>query len=128
MDTKNLNKILSQITALHIESRKPQSLEIKMEQSSQCSVLVHEASKIIDEMQYQITKLDTPTNIENIDVNKIDHFLELLENNNLNFNETLYIAEQLLGCTSKLPIDTQVIEHNEKEVIYEEQNVVENKN
>lgn len=121
-NSKKLSKVMSQITTLHIESRKKQTFEKKLENYTCCVQLINEATKLMDDMQNQISKLDT-SNVDKSHLGKINGYIDLLTNNALNFDEIIYIIEQLIAISNNLPMTTQIYDNIEQEIIYEEQEI-----
>ena len=78
-----------------------------------------EASQLIENLQNQISKLDT-IKADNPRIEKINCFIDLLTNGNLDFDETMNIINELCAISAGIPTTTQIFDNIEQEVIYEE--------
>ena len=122
---RKLEKVMNQISFIHIESRKKQTFEKKLEHYTQCTILINEALKLIDEMKNQITNIDSlGTKADNLQIESMHKWIDLLNNDaQLNFDEIIHIVEQLNCIATGIPTTTQLNDNIDQEVIYEEQEV-----
>jgi len=122
METSNkrLNNILNQIEMLYIDSHNNKlSLQRKLENYNKSSIFITQATQLIEKMQSEIQNLDT-SKIDNSQNSKINELINMLSIKNTNFDQVIYIVEQLRAISSGQPIATEIIENVDQEVIYEE--------
>lgn len=116
--SKRLARINNDIMLTYTESKKKQSFEKKFENYTMCNQLISEANKILDEMQNQISRLD----VDNLNVShleKINEYSDFLECNNPDFEQVLYITEQLISILNDLPNKCQIHDNIEQDVVQE---------
>lgn len=120
--SKRLNNIMAQISMISIESQKKLTLEKKLENYTKGSLLINEATQLIEKMQDDIKNLDT-SKIDKLNMVKINEFIKLLTTSNPNFDEVLFIVEQLRALSSDLPKITEITDNVDREIIYADHNI-----
>lgn len=122
METFNekLGKIIADIELLYIDSKNvpktPSSTEKKYQNYLKGSILIEEATRLLDKLQEEIIKLDT-SEVEPSQVIRIHEYLELLSKPGLSFDNVLQIVQDLKSISKGLPVGTKVYDHIEKEIV-----------
>ena len=119
--SKRLNQIINDISGIYADSTRKITFKKKLENYATVSVLITEATRLIENLQEQITALDTSTaNVDHID--RINEYCDLLTRN-INFDETMHITRELFAISLGIPTTSDIFDNIEDEIIYEEQEV-----
>lgn len=112
---KRLDNVMREIQTIYVDSIDKRQLEKKLESYKKGSVLISEAMDLIKRMQNEISNL-TETDIDNLQESRIDEFIDLLSSDDVNFDEVLYIINQLFAIRSKQPVITEVFDNINNDV------------
>jgi len=126
-NSKRLARIEDELSLIYINSRENLSFEKKLESYSQANSFNEEGSRIIDNLQAEISSLtfndlNPKENAPVISINKINEYIDLLSNN-INFDEAMHIAKEFYAISLGIPTCSEIIDDINEEVIYEEQEV-----
>lgn len=122
METFNekLGKIITDIELLYIDSKNvsktPLSTEKKYQNYLKGSILIEEATRLLDKLQDEITKLDT-SQADTSQISKINEYIDLLSKPGLSFDNVLQIVQDLKSISKGLPVGTKVHDYIEKEIV-----------
>ena len=130
---QRLNQLLAEISVMCLESKDKLSLEKKFQIYNKSNILISEASKLIEAMEKEISNIDT-SKVDNTQMDKAHQFIDLLSSGCLNFDQIIYVVQQLklisigLPCRPKITdhIDRDIIkitDHIDRDIIYEEQDI-----
>jgi hypothetical protein len=129
METSNmrLKKIKSELMMIVMESQNyknntPKKMETKLQNYAQGNILIEESLNLITQMEQEIKNLNT-SKIDKSQISKINEYIDILQNKNPKFDETLYIVEQLQMISNGFPLSNEIHDNIDGEVIYEEQEI-----
>jgi len=131
MQTSNerrLNDIIVEIQKIYLESRETKLVSKKYENYNIGTKLINEAKELIENLQKEINIMcDTnnnpigSTNNSNMQINRLNEYIDLLSHPNLNFSEVMHIIGELKAINGNLPTKPKINENIEKEVFYVEE-------
>jgi len=125
-DSQRLNHIITQVKTIAIDSHnhnhKNKNLSKKLEDYNKTNILITEASRLIEKLENEIMAMNnvSATNDPQIG-NNIQEFIDLLSDSTINFDENMYIIEQLKLINAGLPTTTQIIDNvqQDQSFVYE---------
>jgi hypothetical protein len=127
--SKRLDKILNEISTIYIDSHQssktPTQLSKKLQNYTKGTLLIDEAVQLIEKLQEEIKNMDT-TKADKSHSSKINQYIDLLSISNQKFDNVLNLVEQFRGICSGIPNSTEIFDNIDQEVIYEEQEILEN--
>lgn len=123
---QKLVKLINAINIIYIDSNKKSNLKSKLENYRKANILINEANNVIDQIQkdvqdIDISKIDRASNVN------IDIFKDIINNGNPNIREVVYAIGQLKSIFTGIPSTQEIINHVDREVIYEEVDIPEKK-
>ena len=122
--SKRLNTIMNEIQMVYIDSqnlgKKPVQLEKKIQNYTQGTLLINEASELIEALEHEIQNLNMAKADKSL-ITKVNEFNDLLSRTNPRFDEVMYIVDQLRSIDAGLPINAEILNDIEQEIIYEEE-------
>jgi len=122
---KRLNKIMSQIQMIYLDSQnspKDKNMEKKIENYNKSSLLIGEASNLIDSLQKEISTMDT-TNASRPEIERANQLVDMLTNSNPRFDEILHIVQQLRSISEGIPNSAKIIDNINNEIIHIEEEI-----
>lgn len=122
---QRLTRLMDEIGMIYLQSKskEDQTLQKKLENYQNGTLLLSEAKKLLDELQNDVSTIDT-SKISKSQITHAKKYIELLSAPNLNFTEVMRITTELKKMAAGIPTTTNVNDNVEKEVIiYEEQDI-----
>ena len=118
---QRLIEIISQVKVIYLDA-KNKNFSQRLENYRKCNLLVEEASRLIDNLQNEITNMDLRKATRE-QIQQSEKSVEFLTIPNLRFDEAMYVMKDLRSVELGLPFNPEIIDHIEKQVVYEEQEV-----